>query len=176
MSRALLIASRGTSMSRLYHLSSASIETIFNLQVYPQLGSSRYTDGMGTGKVNGRTQLPTWLNAAALLITSWMLIAALSLQVRPGAELVAVAFPPWWGTQQVFLAAGSANAAIVRTTAIPVLLVVRPDDHDGLTRLRQAGAWLTLDPRAVAACLRADDFEADGSANKLRIENDFRTQ
>lgn len=114
---------------------------------------------MGSGKVNGRTQLPTWLNAAALLVTSWMLIAALSLQVRPGAELVAVAFPPWWGTEQVFLAAASASAAIVRTTAIPVLLVVRPDDHDGLTRLRQAGAWLMLDPQAVAACLGAENLK-----------------
>lgn len=114
---------------------------------------------MASGKVNARTQLPTWLNAAALLIASWTVIAALSLQVRPGAELVAVAFPPWWGTQQVFLAAASADAAVVRTTAIRVLLVVRPDDHDGLTRLRQAGAWLMLDPLAVAACLRADDLK-----------------
>ncbi|MCK1718270.1 hypothetical protein [Bradyrhizobium sp. 141] len=114
---------------------------------------------MVSGQINRRTQWPTWLNAAALLIASWIVIASLSLQVRPGAALVAVAFPPWWGTQQVFLAAASANAAIVRTTAIPVLLVVRPDDHDGLTRLRQAGAWLMLDPQALAACLRANDLK-----------------
>ena len=76
----------------------------------------------------------------------------MSLQVRPGAEVVAVAFPPWWSTQQVLLAAASANAAIVRTTAIPAILVVRPDDHDGMTRLREAGAWLAIDPQAIAAC------------------------
>ncbi|MVT53218.1 hypothetical protein GPL17_22350 [Bradyrhizobium yuanmingense] len=114
---------------------------------------------MGSGQINRKTQVPSWLNAAALLIASWIVIVALSLQVRPGAEVVAVAFPPWWGTEQVFLAVASANAAIVRTTAISVLLVVRPDDHDGLTRLRQAGAWLMLDPQAVAACLRADDLK-----------------
>jgi hypothetical protein len=53
----------------------------------------------------------------------------------------------------VFAAAASANAAIIRITAIPSLLVVRPDDHDGLTRLRGAGAWLAMDPQAIAACL-----------------------
>jgi hypothetical protein len=96
---------------------------------------------------------PAWLNAAALLVTSFIVIAALSLQVRPGAEVVAVAFPPWWSAQQVLLAAASANAAIVRMTAVPAILVVRPDDRDGLARLRQAGVWLAMDPQAVAACL-----------------------
>ena len=96
---------------------------------------------------------PAWLNAAALLIASWIAIAALSLQVRPGAEIVAVVFPPWWSAQEVFLAAASANATIVRMTALPSLLVVRPDDRNGLARLRQAGVWLTMDPQAIAACL-----------------------
>jgi hypothetical protein len=95
---------------------------------------------------------PAWLNAAGLLAASWIAIAALALQIRPGAEVVAVAFPPWWSARQVFLAAASANAEIVRMTAIPALLVVRPDDHDGLARLRQAGVWLAVDPQAVAAC------------------------
>ena len=95
---------------------------------------------------------PAWLNAAALLVASFIAIAALSLQVRPGSEVIAVAFPPWWSTQEVLQAAASANAAIVRMTALPALLVVRPDDHDGLTRLRAAGAWLAMDPQAIAAC------------------------
>jgi hypothetical protein len=82
-----------------------------------------------------------------------MAIASLSFQIRPGTEVVAVAFPPWWSAQQAFQATASANAAIVRTTAIPAVLVVRPDDHAGLTRLREAGAWLAIDPRAIAACL-----------------------
>jgi hypothetical protein len=95
---------------------------------------------------------PVWLNAAALLAASFIAIASLSLQIRPGAEVVAVAFPPWWSAQQVLLAAASANAAIVRMTAIPAILVVRPDDRDGLTRLREAGVWLAIDPQAIAAC------------------------
>ena len=93
-----------------------------------------------------------WLNATALLAASWFAIAALSLQIRPGAEVVAVAFPPWWSAQEVFLASASADAAIVRMTAVPFLLVVRPDLRDGLTRLRKAGAWLAMDPQAIAAC------------------------
>jgi hypothetical protein len=95
---------------------------------------------------------PAWLNAAGLLIASWIAIAALSFQIRPGAEIVAVAFPPWWSAQQVFMAAASAHAAIVRATAIPAILVVRPDNNNGLTQLREAGVWLAMDPQAVAAC------------------------
>jgi hypothetical protein len=96
---------------------------------------------------------PAWLNATGLLIASFVGIAALSLQARPGAEIVAVAFPPWWSAQEVFAAAASADAAIVRITAIPSILVVRPDRPSGLTRLREAGVWLTIDPQAIAACL-----------------------
>ena len=107
---------------------------------------------MERGTTISASQWPAWLNAAALLVVSWVAIAALSLQVRPGAEIVAVAFPPWWDAQEVFIAAASANAAIVRMTAIPSLLVVRPDNQDGLARLRQAGAWLTIDPQAISAC------------------------
>ena len=107
---------------------------------------------MERGKTISASRWPTWLNAAALLVVSWVAIAALSLQVRPGTEIVAVAFPPWWDASEVFIAAASANAAIVRMTAIPSLLVVRPYNQDGLARLRQAGAWLTIDPQAIAAC------------------------
>ncbi|HEY5130240.1 MAG TPA: hypothetical protein VIJ35_23645 [Bradyrhizobium sp.] len=102
---------------------------------------------------------PAWLNATALLLASFIAVAALSLQVRPGVEVVAVAFPPWWTSQQIFEAAASADAAIVRTTAIPAVLVVRPNDHEGLTRLREAGAWLTIDPQAIAACFNNPDKE-----------------
>ncbi|MGJ5007799.1 hypothetical protein ACQR05_08505 [Bradyrhizobium oligotrophicum] len=93
-----------------------------------------------------------WLNATALLIASFVAVAALSLQVRAGSEVVAVAFPPWWSAQHAMLAAASADAALVRTTAISSLLVVRPGEHDGSARLREAGAWLIIDPQAVSAC------------------------
>jgi hypothetical protein len=99
---------------------------------------------------------PAWLSATAILLVSVDTVAALSLKVRPGAE---VAFPPWWSSRQIFEAAASAHAAIVRTTAFTAILVVRPDDHDGLPRLRQAGAWLTIDPLPVAECFNTTNKE-----------------
>ena len=109
---------------------------------------------MDGNKTIPASRWPAWLNATALLIVSWVAIAALAFQPRPGAEIVAVAFPPWWSAQQVLLAAASADAAIVRTTAVSAILVVRPNDHDGLARLRTAGAWLAIDPQAIAACFK----------------------
>ena len=106
-----------------------------------------------------KSRWPAWLNATALLIASVIAVASLSLQVRPGAEVVAVAFPPWWNAQQILEAAASADAAIVRTTALPAILVVRPNDQEGLSRLQQAGAWLTIDPQAIAACFNTPDKE-----------------
>jgi len=108
---------------------------------------------MERASITSASRWPAWLNAAALLLASVIAVAALSFRVRPGTEIVAVAFPPWWSSQQVFEAAASADATIVRTTAISTLLVVKPDSNAGLNRLRQAGAWLALDPQAVAACL-----------------------
>lgn len=108
---------------------------------------------MGHEKSNQATRWPAWLNATALLFSSWIAIAALSFQIRSDTEVVAVVFPPWWNAQRAFQAAASANAMIVRTTAIPAVLIVRPDNRAGLDRLREAGAWLAVDPRAVAACL-----------------------
>jgi hypothetical protein len=105
-------------------------------------------------KIIPASRWPAWLNAAALLLASWVAIAVLAFQARPDTEIVAVAFPPWWSAQQVVLAAASANASIVRTTALSSMLVVRPDQHDGLARLRSGGAWLTIDPQAIAACFR----------------------
>jgi hypothetical protein len=119
---------------------------------------------MDRGNTVSRQRWPSWLNASALLVASFLAIAVLSLQARPGAEIVAVAFPPWWSSQEAFLAAAAADAAIVRMTAIPSLLVVRPDQHDGLARLRNAGVWLALDPRAIDGCF---------SINSLGTGNDY---
>lgn len=107
---------------------------------------------MGHTDITISSRWPAWLNAGLLLAVSFVGVAALSFQARPGTEIVAVAFPVWWDSRQAFTAAASANAAIVRVTAVPSLLVVRPDGHEGLPRLQAAGAWLTVDPQAIAAC------------------------
>ena len=93
-----------------------------------------------------------WLGAVGLLAASWIAVVALTLQVRPGTDVVAVAFPPWWDQSHAITAAASAGAAIVRMTALPSLLIVRPDGQDGLARLHDAGALFAMDPQAIAAC------------------------
>lgn len=47
---------------------------------------------------------------------------------------------------------GIRERSVVRTTGIPAVMVVRPDDNDGLTRLREAGAWVIFDPQSIGAC------------------------
>ena len=108
---------------------------------------------MGNESRNSARRWPAWLNATVLLLSSWVFLAALSFQIRPDTEVVAVVFPPWWSAQQALQAAASAKVDFVRTTAIPAILVVRSDERAGLTRLREAGAWFSIDPRAIAACL-----------------------
>jgi hypothetical protein len=115
---------------------------------------------MGQRNSTNASRRLAWSGAAVLLFSSWIAIAALSLQLRTDAEVVAIAFPPWWSTQQALQAAASANAKIVRVTAIPAVLVVRPDEEAGMTRLRQAGVWLAMDPGAIAACMK---FEGEGN-------------
>jgi len=77
----------------------------------------------------------------------------MTLQIRPGADAVAAVFPPWWSDAQALSAAASADAAIVRTGGLATILVVKPSPDDGLERLHRAGALLTIDPRAIGACL-----------------------
>jgi hypothetical protein len=107
---------------------------------------------MGSTHITVTRRWTAWLNALLLLAASFVGIAALSFQARPGAEIVAVAFPVWWDSHEAFSAAASANAAIIRVTAVPSLLVVRPDGREGLSRLQAAGAWFAIDPQAIAAC------------------------
>ncbi len=94
-----------------------------------------------------------WLQAGFLLLVSSVVIAALSMQARSGAEAVAAIFPPWWSAQQAMQATAAAGASVIRTGVIPAIMVVQPAQDDGLTRLRAAGAWFAMDPQAVAACL-----------------------
>jgi hypothetical protein len=100
----------------------------------------------------GRSCWLQWLCPIALLLVSWVWVAALVVQVRAGDDVVAVIFPPWWTTEQSLAAAGAAGAAIVRAGGLPSILVVQPAGSDGLERLRQSGAWFTVDPKAVDAC------------------------
>ena len=105
---------------------------------------------------------PVWLNAGALLLVSWLMVAALSLAPRPDADVVAVVFPPWWDEGRALLTAASTGAAIIRSGALPTILVVQPADRDGRARLRRAGAWLVLDPQALGGCLSSTTTDLAG--------------
>jgi hypothetical protein len=101
-----------------------------------------------------KVRWPSWLNAAAVLLGSIVAVAALSLQPRPDADVVAIVFPPWWSAREALLATAAAQADIVRLTAVPAVLVVRLRNVDGMARLRAQGGWFAIDPQAVAACLK----------------------
>jgi hypothetical protein len=94
-----------------------------------------------------------WRNAIGLLLTSWVAVAYVSLQLPADAEVAAVVFPPWWDAQQAMSATASANAAIIRTGIVPTILIVQLAKPDGLARLHEAGIWLAVDPEAIGGCL-----------------------
>jgi hypothetical protein len=100
--------------------------------------------------------LPAWLFPFCLAAASVIGVALISLQVRPGADIVTVVFPPWWTPQQTFGAIAAAQAEPVSATALPSVLVVRPVGDNGLARLRDAGALMALDPLVTTACFKND--------------------
>lgn len=108
---------------------------------------------MSGGSISRRARHLAWMNAALLMVASWVMVAGIALRPRPDTEVFAMVFPLWWDSRQAMLAAASADAAIVRVSAIPAVLIVRPSASVGLSKLQHAGSWLALDPRAIAACL-----------------------
>lgn len=89
--------------------------------------------------------------ASVLALAAFALLplgAALATRAAPrGPGPVAAIFPPWWSAERSVVAAGTAGP-VLRLGALP-FVVVAAADH---ARLRQAGAWLLLDPFALAAC------------------------
>ena len=92
------------------------------------------------------------LSEIALLLVSWVWVGSLVVQVHPGDDVVAVIFPPWWGADRSVAAVASAHAAIVRAGGLSSIFIVQPAASGGQERLRKAGAWLTVDAKAVGAC------------------------
>jgi hypothetical protein len=107
---------------------------------------------MGPERQLRRSCWPQWLCPIALLLVSWVWVTAFVVQVGPDDDVVAVVFPPWWSTDRTLAAIGSARAALVRAGGLPSIFVVQPTGADGLKRLREAGAWFTVDERAVGVC------------------------
>jgi hypothetical protein len=97
----------------------------------------------------------TWLPALLLLVTSFVATTAVAL--RPSEAVgapVAAVFPPWWDGDRAIAAAAAADATIVREGAWSNILVLTSTSGDFAARLHAAGAWLLLDPKALASCLK----------------------
>lgn len=86
---------------------------------------------------------------AILALAGGGLLAA--VPSAPAGGAVAAVFPPWWDAKRAVTAATNAGIALgVGVTSFVV--IVRPEDAQGQEKLRQAGAWMLLDPRGLAGC------------------------
>ncbi len=63
-----------------------------------------------------------------------------------------VLFAPWVGAGDAMQRVGEAGARIVRFGVFPFIVVAQPDHAQFESRIRERGALLILDPRALAAC------------------------
>ena len=88
------------------------------------------------------------LSAAAFVIA-----AVTALAPRDPASGVAVVFAPWTSADMALSRSVEARARFVRFGGASFIAVVIPDDGGYQTRVLNAGAWLVLDPQALAACL-----------------------
>lgn len=92
--------------------------------------------------------------ALLLAVSTAPVIAAADL---PGEArgAVAVVFAPGTGEPAIMAAIAAAGGAIVRGGGWKSVLVVQSEESGFARRLRQAGAWLVLDPQSAAGCLIA---------------------
>lgn len=65
---------------------------------------------------------------------------------------VAVVFAPWTPANQTLSQAVAGGGRFVRFGGLPFIAIVIPDDAKYQDRMFGAGAWLLVDPRALAAC------------------------
>jgi hypothetical protein len=99
---------------------------------------------------------PAWGNAGLLLLASWLALVTMSVVPRADAQAVAAIFPPWWSGERAFGAAVASGAAILRTGALPTILVLRPADAGDLAALREAGAWIVGNSWPLGGCLTGE--------------------
>ena len=105
-----------------------------------------------------RTERHRGRNAALVLALLTASLGAMGVAtMAPGDDEtapVAVLFPPWWDGDRSFLAAVDAGGVVVREGAVSSLLVAQSSEPGFRRKLHAAGAWLLLDPKAIAACLK----------------------
>ena len=106
-------------------------------------------------KNNARTEEKlwrAWCLPLAVLSLSWLAIAWASLAPPEGTAIVGVVFPPWWDGARAIAAAGRSGVEIIRSGALPAILIVRLAEPGAAMRLREAGALFELNPEAIGGC------------------------
>ena len=90
---------------------------------------------------------------ASLSLGALYATARIGLKPRDPANGVAVVFAPWTAPDVAFRKAATVGARFVRFGGPSFIAVVVPEDIDYPSRILASGAWLVLDPKALAACL-----------------------
>lgn len=88
-----------------------------------------------------------------LSVAAFVATVVIALAPRDPASGVAVVFAPWTGADAALTRSVEAKARFVRFGGASFIAVVIPDDAGYQARVLNAGAWLVLDPKALAACL-----------------------
>lgn len=81
--------------------------------------------------------------------------ARVGLMPRDPSQGVAVVFAPWTAPEKTLLRAVTGGSRFVRFGGFPFIAVVIPDNAKYPGHMLDAGAWLVVDPQALAACLSA---------------------
>jgi hypothetical protein len=81
--------------------------------------------------------------------------ARVSLVPHDPGRGVAVVFAPWTSAESTLTRTVEAGGRFVRFGGASFIGIAVPEDGDYSARAFAAGAWLVLDPKALAACLSA---------------------
>ena len=105
-------------------------------------------------------RVPTLLRRSIdAVVLGGLSLAALYVGAREGlaprdaANGVAVVFAPWTAPDAALSRSVEAGGRFVRFGGLPFVAVVMPDDASYPSRILSTGAWLVVDPQALAACL-----------------------
>lgn len=79
--------------------------------------------------------------------------ARVGLKPRDPAAGVGVIFAPWVSEASAVNRATAAGARFVRFGGLPFIVVVVPEAANYVARISADGAFLVVDPQALAACL-----------------------
>lgn len=90
---------------------------------------------------------PVGLAVAGLLAVTAMTFAP------PDKGPVAALFAPSLSRTEVMSRVAAADAALIRHGLFDGIVVAAADDPGLAQRLRNAGAWIVVDPLAIGACL-----------------------